>query len=172
MTVLALSDLTPEMLDALRPAALAVDSAREGSDVTVISAGVRDWRAVPIELHEAERQARGEKLLREWLSPAQLKQYEERCCFEVTGADTGTRYKILRGRTFNVHELDREGSVRDSLCFGPEGSLVEGDVMLAQKIALETDERAALKVANRSRAPDDPGGGRLGGRSFFGRLFG
>jgi hypothetical protein len=29
----------------------------------------------------------------------------------------------------------------------PEGNLVPGDVMLAQKIALETDERAAIDVA-------------------------
>jgi hypothetical protein len=30
----------------------------------------------------------------------------------------------------------------------PEGYLVAGDVMLAQKIALETDERGALQLAN------------------------
>jgi hypothetical protein len=34
------------------------------------------------------------------------------------------------------------------LCFMPLGRLVAGDVILAQKIALETDERSALKVAN------------------------
>jgi hypothetical protein len=31
----------------------------------------------------------------------------------------------------------------------PKGHLVAGDIMLAQKIALETDERGALAVANR-----------------------
>jgi len=31
----------------------------------------------------------------------------------------------------------------------PLGELVSGDVMLAQKIALETNENAALAVANR-----------------------
>jgi hypothetical protein len=34
-------------------------------------------------------------------------------------------------------------------CFVPKGYLVPGDVMLAQKIALERDELAALAVANR-----------------------
>jgi len=34
-------------------------------------------------------------------------------------------------------------------CFVPSGFLVPGDVMLAQKIALETDERGALGLANR-----------------------
>ena len=38
----------------------------------------------------------------------------------------------------------------DRYCFVPEGTLPIGDVMLAQKIALETDERAALAVANRA----------------------
>jgi hypothetical protein len=32
-------------------------------------------------------------------------------------------------------------------CFVPRGPLVAGDVMLAQKIALETDESGALAVA-------------------------
>jgi hypothetical protein len=36
-------------------------------------------------------------------------------------------------------------------CFVPKGSLVAGD--LAQKIALETNERAALAVANRFAVP-------------------
>ena len=38
---------------------------------------------------------------------------------------------------------------RSLLCFAPDGYLVPGDVMLAQKIALETDELATLAVANR-----------------------
>jgi len=34
------------------------------------------------------------------------------------------------------------------LCFMPEGDLVVGDMMLAQKLALELFESEALKVAN------------------------
>jgi hypothetical protein len=34
-------------------------------------------------------------------------------------------------------------------CFEPQGGLAPGDVLLAQKIALETMEREALAVANR-----------------------
>jgi hypothetical protein len=33
-------------------------------------------------------------------------------------------------------------------CFVPRDPLVAGDVMLAQKIALETDEQGALALAN------------------------
>jgi hypothetical protein len=36
------------------------------------------------------------------------------------------------------------------LCFAPKEQLVPGDVMLAQKIALETDEWGALAVAKSS----------------------
>jgi hypothetical protein len=48
----------------------------------------------------------------------------------------------------NVHELDGAGRPRVGWCFAPKGSLAAGDVMLAQKIALETDERGALALAN------------------------
>jgi hypothetical protein len=47
----------------------------------------------------------------------------------------------------NIHEIDRAGRARIGWCFVPNAYLVAGDVMLAQKIALETDERGALAVA-------------------------
>ena len=53
------------------------------------------------------------------------------------------------GSVANVQEMDFEGQSGGILCFAPEGYLVPGDVMLAQKIALETDELAALAVAHR-----------------------
>ncbi|MGY3393419.1 hypothetical protein ACVWW6_006010 [Bradyrhizobium sp. USDA 3311] len=92
---------------------------------------------------------RGEKLLREWLTPEQLAQYDARGDFEVRGEASGRRYRIVRGASFNVLELDSKGRIGARICFMPEGDLVFGDMMLAQKIALETNERAALDVANR-----------------------
>ena len=53
------------------------------------------------------------------------------------------------GSVANVQEIDFEGRCGPFLCFAPEGYLVPGDVMLAQKISLETDELVALAVANR-----------------------
>lgn len=94
-------------------------------------------------------EARGLKLLKEWLSPEQLALYELAGYFEVIGSDTGKRYRINRGTQLNIEELDPAGEPVCTWCFLPEGDLVAGDVMLAQKIALETDEREALKVANR-----------------------
>ena len=95
------------------------------------------------------RQARGISLLREWLSPEQSAQFDASKCFDVVGCDSGRRYRIRHGTGTNVHEIDDGGRPVMGWCFVPSGPLVAGDVMLAQKIALETDERAALAVANR-----------------------
>jgi hypothetical protein len=95
------------------------------------------------------REARGITLLREWLSPEQQAQFDASKCFDVVGCDSGKRYRIRRGIGTNVHELDVAGRPVMGWCFVPSGHLVAGDVMLAQKVALETNERAALAVANR-----------------------
>ena len=95
------------------------------------------------------RKGRGITLLRKWLSPEQQAQFDAFRHFDVIGCDTGTRYRIRNGTAPNVHEIDAAGCPVMGWCFVPSGSLVAGDVMLAQKIALETNERAALAVANR-----------------------
>jgi len=103
-----------------------------------------------------EREARGLELLKEWLSPEQFAQYDAKSYFEVTGCHSGKRYRINHGTSMNIHELDGAGRPRVGWCFAPKGYLVAGDVMLAQKIALETDERGALAVANRFFVPTGP----------------
>jgi hypothetical protein len=94
-----------------------------------------------------ESDARGFALLKAWLSPDQLAQYEARRHFEVTGCHSGKRYRIRHGTAMNVYELDSAGRPLAGWCFVPKDNLVAGDVMLAQKIALETDEWTALAVA-------------------------
>jgi hypothetical protein len=97
-----------------------------------------------------EAEARGLKLLKEWLSPAQLNAYLVHRYFEVVGCDSGTVYRIHHGFQGNVEQLDERGEQAVCRwCFGPEDLVVAGDTMLAQKIALETDEIAALRMANR-----------------------
>ena len=93
------------------------------------------------------REVRGIRLLREWLSTEQLGLFDKQGYFEVTGGQTGRRYRIRYGTATNIHELDRYGHPTVGWCFVPIGPLVPGDVMLAQKIALETDELSALAVA-------------------------
>ena len=104
------------------------------------------------------REARGIALLREWLSPTQRAQFDASKYFEVVGCDSGRRYRIHYGRVTNVHQIDEAGQPVMGWCFVPSGGLVAGDVMLVQKIALETNEQATLAVANRFNV-QAPGGG-------------
>ncbi len=60
------------------------------------------------------------------------------------GCHTAKRYRIYYANVANVEELDKVGRPVTRYCFIPKGDLVPSDVMLAQKIALETDELAAL----------------------------
>ena len=101
------------------------------------------------EIFEGTREARGIKLLREWLSPEQRAQFDTKRYFDVIGSDSGKRYRIRYGSATNVYEIDGDGRSTVGWCFVPTGYLVAGDVMLAQKIALETHEFRALAVANR-----------------------
>ena len=94
-------------------------------------------------------ETRALRLLREWLSPEQRAQFDAENHFEVTGSHTGRRYRIHHGIMSNVLELDEEGQPKVGLCFVPETCLAAGDVMLAQKIALETDEMSVLVLANK-----------------------
>jgi len=112
------------------------------------SQAIRDWYREFGCAHE-KRETRGIKLLKEWLSAEQLAQFEAHNYFDVTGCHSGKRYRIRHGTATNVYELDYAGRPRTGWCFVPKDYLVAGDVMLAQKVALETDERGALAVAKK-----------------------
>jgi len=90
--------------------------------------------------------------LRDWLSADQLAQYDKYRYFEVVGCHSGRRYRIWHGIASNITELDNNGHTIIGWCFVPRDNFASGDVMLAQKIALETDELGALKIA-RNFAP-------------------
>ena len=104
--------------------------------------------------HDRARRRRGRAddkarvLLEQWLSPAQAAQLESFRYFEVTGSASGKRYRIRPEPQMNIDELDASGARVAVWCFMPEGHLPVGDIMLAQKIALETDEPAAIAIAH------------------------
>ena len=104
---------------------------------------IREWYLRP-----STREQRGLKLLREWLSQEQLAQFAANNYFEVIGCHSGKRYRICHGNEANIVELDDRARPTSAWCFVPDEHLVAGDVMLVQKIALETDERGALEKAN------------------------
>jgi hypothetical protein len=92
---------------------------------------------------------RGAHLLEENLNPAQRQQYTKHRYFDVIGGKSGKRYRIHHGCSMNIDQLDKNGKRVCGWCFYPRGGLVAGDVMLAQKFALELFETEALHVANR-----------------------
>ena len=102
-----------------------------------------------------EAAERSIQLLISNLSPLQRAQYLTLGYFEVTGSDTGKRYRIRHGHQLNIEELDRNGRRISVLCFLPGGGVPVGDVMLAQKTALEVFESDAIRVAHRSPVWDD-----------------
>jgi hypothetical protein len=114
--------------------------------LVVLAALLREYPQRPRPRTEADKRAMA--LLRSWLTPEQDRQLEARGEFEVRGCDTGTRYLITYRAVMNVQQLDPEGRPVTKWCFAPEGSLAIGDVLLGQKIALETMERQALALAN------------------------
>ena len=118
----------------------------------MIMVASRGARAIENRYFEAgctQAELRGISLLKGWLSPDQLAQYESYRYFDVIGHQSGKRYRIRYGAGMNIYEIDSRGRTLAGLCFVPSETLVAGDVMLAQKIALETDEWSALAVARR-----------------------
>jgi hypothetical protein len=76
---------------------------------------------------------RSQDLLRQWLSPDQVEQYDLYLYFVVDSA-TGARYRTRRGTAMNIEELAADGCVTRRWCFAPEGTFATGDVMLTRKI--------------------------------------
>ena len=109
-----------------------------------------------IQAIKAERFAaadRGWKLLNAHLTPEQRVQFERHRHFEVVGGESGRRYRIRHGHVMNIDEYNHDGRRVAKLCFAPAGRLVMGDVLLAQKLALEAFESSTLAVANRYPQP-------------------
>jgi hypothetical protein len=115
------------------------------------------WRTVSLvsvaiaqnDCRRAVASKRGLELLKANLTPTQLDDFLTYRCFEVVGGSTGRIYRIRLSGPMNVEEVDQRGRCIGRLCFFPEGWLVDGDIALAQKVALESFEPEALAVANK-----------------------
>ena len=103
----------------------------------------------------ARADAKAGALLRSWLTPDDARRWGQQREIEVIGCDTGTRYRIRRTAAMNIDELDSEGSVVNQWCFAPKGVLALDDVILGQKVALETIEHHALALANKKPVSSD-----------------
>jgi hypothetical protein len=114
-------------------------------------------------------EARGRNLLRDWLTAEQRRQFDTFGYFDVIGSISGKQDRIHFGLSANVQELGNDGRPRMGWCFVPTGDLVPADVMLAQKIALETSEAEALLVAKRFPAAIPTMRGQID-RPFWSRM--
>lgn len=111
--------------------------------------------------HEAQRleqrqeaAVRATRLLEEHLTPDQVESLRAHKSFKIRGSD-GHTYLICTGSRGNVFRLNYRGDRKWAFCIHLEDSWFDQypieDHMLAQKLLLETDARAFLKIANPRR---------------------
>ena len=105
------------------------------------------WEAAQKKYEEARDKSIA--LLKSWLNPAQLAQYESNGSFDVTGSDGG-RYRIGPPSPFNIRVIEPEGHCGSAYCVVPHDISAPGDIQLAQKIALETDEETTIRCSNKA----------------------
>lgn len=122
-----------------------------------VRALIGEWpEFAPAPRWSPEAIAQGWKILCENLDKDQLAEFESgkegARHFHVVG-QSGTFYRICEATQMNVFEFDDDGRCVMGRCFLPQGDLVIGDVMLAQKVSLEMNEAEALAVANRFGGP-------------------
>ena len=75
--------------------------------IAAVAAGreraLRNWY---LEAGYTQEETRGINLLKQWLSPEQLAQYESHRYFDVIGRQSGKHYRILYGTAMNIREMD------------------------------------------------------------------
>lgn len=91
---------------------------------------------------------RAEELLVQNIALEERKRYREHGHIFVKGR-SGCRYRIRKGRTGNVDVIDRDGRITHRLCAHPGENVPDCDTMLAQKLMLEVDDEAFIRLANR-----------------------
>lgn len=105
--------------------------------------------AARIEKEKQEAITRAEELLFMMLSDTQKKQYKEKGFFETEVNDK--KYRLYKGRAGNIKRLNKNGQEEVSMCVHPADYLPDADNVLAQYLALHTDEAALLRTANHTR---------------------
>ena len=106
-----------------------------------------------IQVERSAAEKRAELLLQEVLSPKQREELAAKRYFTMeTIAKTGERriYRIHRGRSRNVEQVDESGRRIKMLCAHPVALVPDPDTMIAQKFMLETQEEDFLRIANHS----------------------
>lgn len=95
-----------------------------------------------------EAQERARKLFLEVLDTEQRQTFEKAQKFYLIGSD-GERYEVdCTKHHQNVYQVDKEGKRKVGYCAYATGGVPLSDNHIVQKLLLETDAKAFLKVAN------------------------
>lgn len=108
-----------------------------------------EWRKKAEEEQKRREAAerRAEELLKAHLTAEQRENYDKDKRFQVV-SETGKRYEIrAKGLVGNVYEVGKNGRPVKRWCAHPNGVPL-ADALLAQKLALEMNEKEFLRVAN------------------------
>lgn len=92
-------------------------------------------------LRELEAERTAKRILWDSLSDMQRQEFSEGLTFTVIGGVTGRKYTINFGAVSNVQSGERR------YCAIPKGKLPMGDILLAQKLAIEANEELYLRTA-------------------------
>ena len=101
-------------------------------------------------LKAEEAEQRAEELLLETLSEEHREEYQEHGC--VTVAVGKVKYRLKKGRTYNVQRLDGKGKAVEKLCCHVGQQVPDADNMAAQYLHLTHDPEHFLSLANKMRA--------------------
>lgn len=86
-------------------------------------------------------------LLRGCLSETQRIEFEQTKSFTVIGK-SGRSFRLRWGKIANIDLMTKRNQVQACFCVHPSGDVPIGDVLLAQKFHLETDDEALMRIAN------------------------
>jgi len=93
--------------------------------------------------------AKAKALLHGFLTSEQIAQLAAQQWFEIV-SQKGNRYRIHQGQVRNVRLVGTDGRLGTSYCIQPAEYVPDEDAMLAQKLLLESDEDAFVRIANKS----------------------
>jgi hypothetical protein len=112
----------------------------------------RDAALAKFAEQKAEADAKAEELLNSHLSLRQRRSYRKRREFLAEARD-GTRFRIKKGWSGNVEELDASGRPIARYCIHPRERVPDADNVLGQLLLLEADPDLFRKTANRTAIP-------------------
>jgi len=105
------------------------------------------------QLQRSLAEKRAEKLLQQSLNDRQREELSSKGFFTLrTVAENREErfYRIRRGRSRNIEQIDAGGRHLKTLCAHPAENVPDADTMLVQKLMLEAQEPEFLRIANHS----------------------